>query len=147
MAEGATPLCDGRQSAPDTGGFFVGPTIFDNVTPQMTIAREEIFGPVLSVEPVTGVEAACDLVDAQPQALTGGLFSRNPKTVEAVVRRTPVGNLYVNRAITGAMVGRQPFGGNGLSGSGTKAGGPDYLKQFAQAVVVSESTVRHGLAV
>jgi RHH-type proline utilization regulon transcriptional repressor/proline dehydrogenase/delta 1-pyrroline-5-carboxylate dehydrogenase len=82
-----------------------------------------------------------------PFALTGGLFSRNPDVVDHVVRRTPVGNLYVNRKITAAMVGRQPFGGNRLSGTGTKAGGPDYLLQFVEPRVVTENTVRHGLVV
>ena len=86
--------------------------------------HEEIFGPLLAVERVRDVEDACDRVDASPYALTGGLFARNPDTVDYVVDRTPVGNLYVNRSITGAMVGRQPFGGNRLSGTGTKAGGP-----------------------
>jgi RHH-type transcriptional regulator, proline utilization regulon repressor / proline dehydrogenase / delta 1-pyrroline-5-carboxylate dehydrogenase len=86
-------------------------------------------------------------VDALPFALTGGLFSRSPETVARVAARTPVGNLYVNRHITGAMVGRQPFGGNRLSGIGSKAGGPDYLLQFAEPRVVTENTVRHGLVV
>jgi RHH-type transcriptional regulator, proline utilization regulon repressor / proline dehydrogenase / delta 1-pyrroline-5-carboxylate dehydrogenase len=110
------------------------------------VLREEIFGPLLAVESVASVEEACDRVDELPFALTGGLFSRNPRVVEEVVRRSPVGNLYVNRAITGAMVGRQPFGGNRLSGTGTKAGGPDYLLHFVEPVVVCENTVRHGLA-
>jgi RHH-type proline utilization regulon transcriptional repressor/proline dehydrogenase/delta 1-pyrroline-5-carboxylate dehydrogenase len=82
-----------------------------------------------------------------PFALTGGLFARDPATVAAVARRSPVGNLYVNRAITGAMVGRQPFGGNRLSGTGAKAGGPDYLLQFVEPHVVTENTMRHGLVV
>ena len=90
---------------------------------------------------------ACDRVDASPYALTGGLFARNPDTVDYVVDRTPVGNLYVNRSITGAMVGRQPFGGNRLSGTGTKAGGPGYLLQFVEPRVVTENTMRHGLVV
>jgi RHH-type proline utilization regulon transcriptional repressor/proline dehydrogenase/delta 1-pyrroline-5-carboxylate dehydrogenase len=111
------------------------------------VLQEEIFGPLLAVEGVASVEAACDAVDALPFALTGGLFSRNPDTVEYVARRTPVGNLYVNRDITGAMVGRQPFGGNRLSGTGSKAGGPDYLFQFAEPRVVTENTMRHGLVV
>jgi RHH-type proline utilization regulon transcriptional repressor/proline dehydrogenase/delta 1-pyrroline-5-carboxylate dehydrogenase len=93
------------------------------------------------------VEAACDAVDASPFALTGGLFSRNPATVDYVAARSPVGNLYVNRHITGAMVGRQPFGGNRMSGIGSKAGGPDYLLQFVDPHVVTENTVRHGLVV
>ena len=93
------------------------------------------------------VDAAMDRIEDLPFALTGGLFCRNPHTVERVVRRTPVGNLYVNRPITGAMVGRQPFGGNRLSGTGTKAGGPDYLLHFVEPRVVTENTVRHGLVI
>ena len=77
------------------------------------------------------------MVDSLPFALTGGLFSRSPAVVRDVAHRTPVGNLYVNRGVTGAMVGRQPFGGNRLSGSGAKAGGPDYLLQFCEPRVVT----------
>jgi RHH-type transcriptional regulator, proline utilization regulon repressor / proline dehydrogenase / delta 1-pyrroline-5-carboxylate dehydrogenase len=114
--------------------------------PEAAVTCEEIFGPVLSLEPVASVDATCDVVDSLPHALTGGLFSRDPSTIAAVVRRTPVGNLYVNRGTTGAMVARQPFGGNRLSGTGTKAGGPDYLLHFVEPVVITENTVRHGLA-
>jgi RHH-type proline utilization regulon transcriptional repressor/proline dehydrogenase/delta 1-pyrroline-5-carboxylate dehydrogenase len=129
-----------------SAGFFSAPSIVSGVGPEAPVARDEIFGPVLTVEPVADVEAACDLVDEGRYALTGGLFSRNPRTIAAVAARTPVGNLYVNRGTTGAMVGRQPFGGNRLSGNGTKAGGPDYLLHFVEPVVVTENTVRHGLA-
>jgi RHH-type proline utilization regulon transcriptional repressor/proline dehydrogenase/delta 1-pyrroline-5-carboxylate dehydrogenase len=127
-------------------GFFVAPTLVTGATPAAAVTHEEIFGPVLTLEPVPSVEAACEIVEAQPHALTGGLFSRNPRTIAAVTRRTPVGNLYVNRGTTGAMVARQPFGGNRLSGTGTKAGGPDYLLHFVEPVVVTENTMRHGLA-
>jgi RHH-type proline utilization regulon transcriptional repressor/proline dehydrogenase/delta 1-pyrroline-5-carboxylate dehydrogenase len=96
---------------------------------------------------VGSIEEACDRVDALPFALTGGLFSRNPRVVRYVSDRTPVGNLYVNRGTTGAMVARQPFGGNRLSGTGAKAGGPDYLLQFVEPRVVTENTMRHGLVV
>ena len=126
-------------------GHFVAPTIVLDPPTQGALVREEIFGPVLTLEAVTNVEAACELVEALPFALTGGIFSRNPRTVEMVARRTPVGNLYVNRAITGARVGRQPFGGNRLSGTGAKAGGPGYLEHFVDGVVVTENTMRHGL--
>lgn len=144
LAEGA--VAERVREVPDGDGFFVAPTVIAGVAPPAPVASEEIFGPLLTLEPVASVEAGCELVDAQPQALTGGLFSRNPRTIAAVVRRTPVGNLYVNRGTTGAMVGRQPFGGNRLSGTGTKAGGPDYLLHFVEPVVVTENTVRHGLA-
>ena len=128
-------------------GWYVAPTVAADLPPDSPVLNEEIFGPVLALERVPSVEAALDVVDGLPFALTGGLFSRDPRTVEEVARRTPVGNLYVNRSITGAMVGRQPFGGNRRSGIGSKAGGPDYLLQFVDAHVVTEDTVRHGLVV
>jgi RHH-type proline utilization regulon transcriptional repressor/proline dehydrogenase/delta 1-pyrroline-5-carboxylate dehydrogenase len=106
-----------------------------------------VFGPLLTVERVRDADQACEIVEGLRFALTGGLFSRNPVTTAAVAARSPVGNLYLNRPITGAMVGRQPFGGNRLSGTGTKAGGPDYLLQFVEPRVVTENTVRHGIAV
>jgi RHH-type proline utilization regulon transcriptional repressor/proline dehydrogenase/delta 1-pyrroline-5-carboxylate dehydrogenase len=132
---------------PDGAGWYVPARLVTDLPPDSEILDHEIFGPLLAIERVASVEEACDRVDALPFALTGGLFSRNPHVVEEVVRRSPVGNLYVNRAITGAMVGRQPFGGNRLSGTGTKAGGPDYLLQFVEPRVVTENTVRHGLVV
>jgi predicted delta-1-pyrroline-5-carboxylate dehydrogenase group 2 len=128
-------------------GWFSPPTVATDLPPDSPVIRDEIFGPVLAVERVPSMEAACDALNRSPFALTGGLFSRNPRTVEEVARRTPVGNLYVNRHITGAMVGRQPFGGNRRSGIGAKAGGPDYLLQFVEPRVVTENTMRHGLVV
>jgi len=129
------------------GGWFATPTVAADLPEDSPVLTEEIFGPLLAVERVRDVEHACDRVDASPYALTGGLFARNPDTVDYVVDRSPVGNLYVNRSITGAMVGRQPFGGNRLSGTGTKAGGPGYLLQFVEPRVVTENTMRHGLVV
>jgi acyl-CoA reductase-like NAD-dependent aldehyde dehydrogenase len=134
------------RSVPDRG-WFVAPTVAAELPPGSAVLEEEIFGPLLAIERVASVEAACDIVEALPYALTGGLFSRNPQTVEYVAARSPVGNLYVNRQITGAMVARQPFGGNRLSGIGFKAGGPDYLLQFVESHVVTEDTMRHGLVV
>jgi RHH-type proline utilization regulon transcriptional repressor/proline dehydrogenase/delta 1-pyrroline-5-carboxylate dehydrogenase len=128
-------------------GWFVAPTVAADLPADSPVLNEEIFGPLLAFERVADVDAAMDRIEELPFALTGGLFCRNPHTVEQVVRRTPVGNLYVNRAITGAMVGRQPFGGNRLSGTGTKAGGPDYLLHFVEPRVVTENTVRHGLVI
>ena len=128
-------------------GWFVAPTVASDLRPDSRVLTEEVFGPLLAVERVSGVEDALDRIEALPHALTGGLFCRNPRTVEEVARRTPVGNLYVNRKITGAMVGRQPFGGNRRSGIGAKAGGPDYLLQFVDSHVLTEDTMRHGLVV
>jgi RHH-type transcriptional regulator, proline utilization regulon repressor / proline dehydrogenase / delta 1-pyrroline-5-carboxylate dehydrogenase len=128
-------------------GWFVPPTIAVGLPEDSPVNQEEIFGPLLSVTSVRDADEACDLVEALPFALTGGLFSRNPATVERVAARLPVGNLYVNRGITGAMVGRQPFGGNRRSGIGAKAGGPDYLLQFVEPRVVTENTMRQGIPV
>ncbi len=138
VAPGADPPAD---------GWFCRPALAVDVPPDARVVREEIFGPLVSVERVRDMDAACDALDASPFALTAGLFSRDPGTVERVARRVPVGNLYVNRHITGAMVGRQPFGGNRRSGIGAKAGGPDYLLQFVEPRVVTENTMRHGLVV
>jgi RHH-type proline utilization regulon transcriptional repressor/proline dehydrogenase/delta 1-pyrroline-5-carboxylate dehydrogenase len=132
---------------PPAEGWFCRPALAADLPGDSPVLHEEIFGPLLAVEAVADVDAACDAVDASPFALTGGLFSRDPATVERVTRRLPVGNLYVNRHITGAMVGRQPFGGNRRSGIGSKAGGPDYLLQFVDPRVVTENTMRHGLVV
>jgi RHH-type transcriptional regulator, proline utilization regulon repressor / proline dehydrogenase / delta 1-pyrroline-5-carboxylate dehydrogenase len=132
---------------PASEGWFAAPTLAAGLDPGSDVLREEVFGPLLTIEAAESVEQACDRVEELPFALTGGLFSRSPDTVAAVAARSPVGNLYVNRHITGAMVGRQPFGGNRLSGIGAKAGGPGYLLQFAQSRVVSENTMRQGIVV
>ena len=136
-----------RHDAVPDRGWFVAPALATDLAPSSPVLAEEVFGPLLTVEAVRDVDEALDRIDALPYALTSGLFARNPRTVEAVERRNPVGNLYVNRRITGAMVARQPFGGNRLSGTGTKAGGPDYLLHFVEPRVVTENTVRHGLVV
>ena len=142
---------DGRivaGGAPVPGeGWFCSPVLVTDLPADSPILDQEIFGPLLAVDRVPDVEHACDLVDELQYALTGGLFARDPTTVRYVRERTPVGNLYVNRGITGAMVARQPFGGNRLSGTGTKAGGPDYLLQFVEPRAVTENTMRHGLVV
>jgi RHH-type proline utilization regulon transcriptional repressor/proline dehydrogenase/delta 1-pyrroline-5-carboxylate dehydrogenase len=136
-----------RRPADTSAGFFAPPTLATDLPADSPVIRDEIFGPVLAVERFKTIEAACDAVEASPFALTGGLFSRSPATIDYVIGRSPVGNLYVNRHITGAMVARQPFGGNRRSGIGAKAGGPDYLLQFVEPHVVSENTMRHGIPV
>lgn len=128
-------------------GNYVPPTVVAGLPPDSIVVREEIFGPLLAVDAVSDVAAALAIVDASPFALTGGLFSRSPRTIADVRAHTSVGNLYVNREITGAIVGRQPFGGGRLSGTGPKAGGPDYLLPFVEGKAVTENTVRHGLVV
>jgi RHH-type transcriptional regulator, proline utilization regulon repressor / proline dehydrogenase / delta 1-pyrroline-5-carboxylate dehydrogenase len=127
-------------------GYFIPPTIFTGVKPNMRIAREEIFGPVLSVIKVRDLDEAIEVANGTDYALTGGFFSRSPDNIERVKAQLEAGNVYINRPCTGAIVGRHPFGGFKMSGSGTKAGGEDYLLNFLIPRVVTENVARHGLA-
>ena len=126
-------------------GWYIAPHIFE-APPQSALAREEIFGPVLSLIRATDMTDALRLANDSAYALTGGIHSRSPANIERARREFRVGNLYINRRITGALVDRQPFGGFKLSGTGPKAGGPDYLVQFLHARCVTENTLRHGFA-
>ncbi len=127
-------------------GYYVGPTVFAEVPESATIAQEEIFGPVLSVIRAKDLDDALRIANGVKYALTGGVYSRSPDNLAKVKRRFRVGNLYVNRKCTGALVDRQPFGGFKLSGIGSKAGGPDYLLQFVLPRTVTENTMRRGFA-
>jgi RHH-type proline utilization regulon transcriptional repressor/proline dehydrogenase/delta 1-pyrroline-5-carboxylate dehydrogenase len=127
-------------------GFFVGPTIVADVDPRGSLAREEIFGPVLSVFRARDFDEAIALANDTDYALTAGVVSRTPSHIRTAAAELRGGNVYVNRSTTGAVVGRQPFGGYGLSGVGSKAGGPDYLLQFLDPRVVTENTLRQGFA-
>ena len=120
------------------GGYFIAPTVFEDVSPDARIAQEEIFGPVLSVIRVPDFDAALEVANGTRYGLTGGVFSRKREHLERARREFHVGNLYFNRKITGALVGVQPFGGFNLSGTDTKAGGPDYLLNFLQMKSVTE---------
>ncbi len=131
-------------AAPDRRGYFVPPTIFTDVKPEATIAREEIFGPVLAVIKVRDLDEAFAVANRSEYALTGGLFSRSPRALERAERELLVGNLYLNRGITGAIVERHPFGGFKLSGGGTKAGGKGYLENFLFPQAVAENVLRRG---
>jgi RHH-type proline utilization regulon transcriptional repressor/proline dehydrogenase/delta 1-pyrroline-5-carboxylate dehydrogenase len=127
-------------------GTFVAPTIFRDVPKAHTIWTEEIFGPVLACMRARSFEEALALATASEYALTGGVFSRHPQHIALAREEFRVGNLYINRGITGALVGRQPFGGFHFSGIGSKAGGPDYLLQFMEPRVITENTTRRGFA-
>ena len=127
-------------------GYFVGPHIFIDVAPTCRIAQEEIFGPVLGVIRARNLDEAIEFANETEYALTGGVYSRSPATLDRVRREFQVGNLYINREITGAIVGRQPFGGYKMSGIGSKAGGSDYLLQFVFPRTVTENTMRRGFA-
>jgi len=126
-------------------GYFIPPTIFTDVKPNMRIAREEIFGPVLSVIKARDLDEAITIANSTDYALTGGFFSRSPANIERVKAQLEAGNVYINRSCTGAIVGRHPFGGFKMSGGGTKAGGEDYLLHFLVPRVVTENTSRLGL--
>jgi RHH-type proline utilization regulon transcriptional repressor/proline dehydrogenase/delta 1-pyrroline-5-carboxylate dehydrogenase len=134
-----------EMAAPDSG-YFVGPVIFTDVAPDARIAQEEIFGPVLAVIRASNFDQAIEIANGTNFALTGGLYSRTPSHIERAQADFEVGNLYINRHTTGAVVARQPFGGFKLSGVGSKAGGPDYLLQFLEPRHISENVQRQGFA-
>ena len=127
-------------------GHFVGPTIVKDVDPNTPLAQDEIFGPVLAIIPAQDFDTALKIANDTQYALTGGVYSRNPDHLELARKRFNVGNLYLNRGITGALVNRQPFGGYKLSGIGSKAGGKEYLQQFMLSSCITETTMRRGFA-
>jgi RHH-type proline utilization regulon transcriptional repressor/proline dehydrogenase/delta 1-pyrroline-5-carboxylate dehydrogenase len=132
-----------REDIPEVG-YFVGPTVVELADPHDPLAQEEVFGPVLAVLRARDLAHAIALANDTPYALTAGIFSRSPAAIRQATAELQAGNVYVNRAITGAVVGRQPFGGFRMSGVGSKAGGPDYLLQFLDPRVVTENTLRQG---
>jgi RHH-type proline utilization regulon transcriptional repressor/proline dehydrogenase/delta 1-pyrroline-5-carboxylate dehydrogenase len=143
-------LCRGAELAraePAQGPQYVAALLVDagKLPDDTPVLRDEIFGPLLTVERVRDLDEAIARVRALPQALTAGIFSRQPDRIDGLIERLPAGVVYVDRAITGAIVGRQPFGGNGLSGTGARAGGPSYLRHFADEQVISTNVVRHGV--
>ena len=123
----------------------MGPVVFGEVDPHSALAQDELFGPVLCVFRVRSFAEALALANDTDYGLTGGVYSRSPSHLEQAIQAFEVGNLYLNRPITGALVGRQPFGGYKLSGLGTKAGGPDYLLQLVIPKTICENTTRHGM--
>ena len=143
MAEGSLLA---RGDAPSREGHYVAPHVFENIAPSSPLAREELFGPVLTLFHADDFGQALALALDSPFALTGGLYSRDPRNIARARENFRVGNLYLNRGTTGAVVGRQPFAGFAMSGTGDKAGGPDYVRQFTHARVVTENTMRRGFA-
>jgi RHH-type proline utilization regulon transcriptional repressor/proline dehydrogenase/delta 1-pyrroline-5-carboxylate dehydrogenase len=111
-----------------------------------TIGREEIFGPVLAIMHARTFEEAIEVANASEYKLTGAVYTRKPAHIEIAKRDFRVGNLYINQKSTGALVARQPFGGAGMSGVGTKAGGKDYLLHFTDPRACTENTMRRGFA-
>ena len=119
-------------------GYFIQPTVIADVKPNATIAQEEIFGPVLAVIPAKSFDEALQIANGTVYGLTGAVYTRNPEKIERAKREFFVGNLYINRKCTGAIVGVHPFGGFNMSGTDSKAGGRDYLLLFLQAKSVAE---------
>jgi RHH-type proline utilization regulon transcriptional repressor/proline dehydrogenase/delta 1-pyrroline-5-carboxylate dehydrogenase len=127
-------------------GHFVPPTVFTDISPDSRLAQEEILGPVICIFKVKDFDEALQVANNTQYALTGGVFSRSPANIEKACKQFMAGNLYINRAITGAMVQRHPFGGFKMSGVGSKAKGPDYLQQFMFCRTIVENTFRSGFA-
>ena len=131
-------LCGGKALVTPEGGYFIEPTVFGDVPPQARIAQEEIFGPVLAMIRARDYDHALAIANGTEFGLTGAVYSQNRERLERARREFHVGNLYFNRKCTGALVGVQPFGGFNMSGTDSKAGGPDYLLLFTQAKSITE---------
>ncbi len=127
-------------------GYYVLPTVFVDVPRQHFIIQNELFGPILALLKVKDFGEAIKVANDSEFGLTGAIFSRSPQNIETARKEFRVGNLYINRGSTGALVMRQPFGGAKMSGVGSKAGGPDYLLQFVIPKAISENTMRRGFA-
>ena len=137
IAEGAVP---------SKSGYYVPPTVFADAPENDPLITDEHFGPLLVVERAKTFAEALEKAKRSEYGLTGGVFSRSPANLERTLQEFCVGNLYINRSCTGALVGRQPFGGAKMSGVGSKAGGPDYLLQFVIPRAITENTLRRGFA-
>ena len=138
QGKGEGRLVSGGRALDRDGGYYLEPTVFSEVPPEARLAQREIFGPVLAVIKAANFDEAVHIFNDTEYGLTGGLFSRSRDRLERAKREFNVGNLYLNRKITGALVGVQPFGGFKMSGSNAKAGGPDYLRLFLEMKTVSE---------
>jgi 1-pyrroline-5-carboxylate dehydrogenase len=125
-------LVMGGSTADRDGGYYIEPTVFVDVDRDARLAQHEIFGPVLSVIRAADFDDALEIANGTEYGLTGGLHSADKTRITRAKREFHVGNLYINRKITGALVGIQPFGGFNMSGSNAKAGGPDYLRLFME---------------
>jgi 1-pyrroline-5-carboxylate dehydrogenase len=135
-AKDATLVAGGARKTGE--GYFIEPTVIADVKPNAKIAQEEIFGPVLAVIKATDYDDALRIANNTEYGLTGAVFSKDRAKLDRARDEFHVGNLYFNRKCTGAMVGAHPFGGFNMSGTDSKAGGPDYLLLFLQAKSVSE---------
>ncbi|MFP5236553.1 MAG: L-glutamate gamma-semialdehyde dehydrogenase [Acidobacteriota bacterium] len=131
-------IAGGKTIATDDGGYFLAPTVFADIAPKAVISQEEIFGPVLAIIKVNSFEEGLAVANNTEYGLTGAIYSGDRSKLNVARHEFHVGNLYFNRKCTGAMVGAHPFGGFNMSGTDSKAGGPDYLYLFTQAKSVAE---------
>jgi 1-pyrroline-5-carboxylate dehydrogenase len=131
-------VAGGNAVRTDTGGYFLEPTVFADIAPDAVIAQEEIFGPVLAVIKVENFKEGLKVANNTEFGLTGAVYTSDRERLDLARQEFHVGNLYLNRKCTGAMVGAHPFGGFNMSGTDSKAGGPDYLLLFTQAKSVAE---------
>ncbi len=131
-------ITGGGRAARAGEGYFLQPTVIADIEPKSKLEQEEIFGPVLAVIKARGYEHALEIANDTQFGLTGSLYTRSRDKIERAMREFHVGNLYINRKCTGAMVGAHPFGGFNMSGTDSKSGGPDYLYLFTQAKSIAE---------
>jgi 1-pyrroline-5-carboxylate dehydrogenase len=134
-------LVAGGRAIENSGGFYFEPTVFADVPPRARIAQEEIFGPILSVIRAADFDQALEIANDSEFGLTGAVYTRDPDRVRLATEGFFVGNLYVNRKCTGALVGVHPFGGFNMSGTDSKAGGPEYLLLFVQPQSIATATI------
>ncbi len=142
IAEGGRLITGGARATEAGDGFFIQPTVIADVDPMATISQQEIFGPVLAVIKSRGFEHGLEIANNTEFGLTGAVYTTSEDKIEAAKEQFHVGNLYINRKCTGAMVGAHPFGGFNMSGTDSKAGGPDYLLLFTQAKSIGEKIRR-----
>jgi 1-pyrroline-5-carboxylate dehydrogenase len=135
-------VAGGKKAKTENKGYYIQPTVFKDVSPDAKIAQEEIFGPVVALIKASDLDDALKIANGTRFGLTGAFFSKNPAKINRALREFHVGNLYINRKSTGALVGAQPFGGFNLSGTDSKAGGRDYLLYFLQAKSLTERRLK-----
>ena len=140
IAEGGRLITGGQRIGND--GYFIQPTVIADVDPMATISQQEIFGPVLAVLKSRSFEHGLQIANNTEFGLTGAVYTNSDDKIEAAKQQFHVGNLYINRKCTGAMVGAHPFGGFNMSGTDSKAGGPDYLLLFTQAKSIGEKITK-----
>jgi len=142
LAEGGRLITGGSRAAEAGDGYFIQPTVIADVDPMATISQQEIFGPVLAVIKSRNFEHGLQIANNTEFGLTGAVYTSSDDKIETAKQQFHVGNLYINRKCTGAMVGAHPFGGFNMSGTDSKAGGPDYLLLFTQAKSIGEKITK-----